>query len=156
MGARRGGRTDFSPAELNMASLLYPRDLDDGNCWGWACASAARLSSSHCTASSMESWWSPSTLHTVMSPGVHAGQVSVHARGPHQDRESQPGDQQVDVDDVRALLEDGRRILGRRANIRRAHSFAARKIQEAGEQVDEMHDGFSQVIEQIEQALSGI
>lgn len=69
-------------------------------------------------------------------------------------RESQPGDQQVDVDDVRALLEDGRRILGRRANIRRAHSLAARKIQEAGEQVDEMHDGFSEVIERIEQSLT--
>lgn len=69
-------------------------------------------------------------------------------------REAQPGDQQVDIDDVRALLEDGRRILGRRANIRRAHSFAAKKIQEASEQVDEMHDGFSEVIEKIEQALS--
>lgn len=69
-------------------------------------------------------------------------------------REAQPGDHQVDIDDVRALLEDGRRILGRRANIRRAHSFAAKKIQEASEQVDEMHDGFSEVIEKIEQALS--
>lgn len=71
-------------------------------------------------------------------------------------RESQPGDQQVDIDDIRALLEDGRSILGRRANIRRAHSFAAKKIQEAGEQVDEMHDGFDEVIEKIEQALSGL
>jgi len=69
-------------------------------------------------------------------------------------RESQPGDQQVDIDDVRALLEDARRILGRRANIRRAHSFATKKIQEASEQVDEMHDGFSEVIEKIEQAIS--
>lgn len=69
-------------------------------------------------------------------------------------REAQPGDQQVDVDDIRALLEDGRRILGRRANIRRAHSFAAKKIQEASEQVDEMHDGFAEIIERVEQALS--
>lgn len=79
----------------------------------------------------------------------------IWARGVVQ-REAQPGDRQVDVDDVRALLEDGRRILGRRANIHRAHSFAAKKIQEAGEQVDEMHDGFSEVTEKIEQALSGL
>ena len=69
-------------------------------------------------------------------------------------REAQAGDGQIDVDDIRALLEDGRRILGRRANVRRAHSSAAKKIQEAAEQVDEMHDGFSEVIEKIEQVLS--
>lgn len=39
--------------------------------------------------------------------------------------------------------------------VEQAHSIATKKIQEAGEQVDEMHDGFSEVIEKIEQALSG-
>lgn len=39
------------------------------------------------------------------------------------------------------------------ANIRRAHSIIVRKIEEATDPVEEMHDGFAALIEKIEQRL---
>lgn len=59
----------------------------------------------------------------------------------------------IDIDAVGGLLEDARRALGRRTTIRRAHSAAAKRIQEASAQVDEMHDEFADLIEKIEQGL---
>lgn len=68
-------------------------------------------------------------------------------------RETQPGQDQIDIDAIRDLLEVGRRILAHRANVRRAHSGAINKIKEAAEQVDEMHDEFAEVMAKIEHAL---
>jgi hypothetical protein len=59
----------------------------------------------------------------------------------------------VDIDRVEALIEDGRRALTRISNVRRAHSAARNKIQEAAGQVDglgsELDEIFSQLCEEI-------
>lgn len=59
----------------------------------------------------------------------------------------------IDVAAVNALLEDARRALARRIAIRRAHSAAAKRIQEATAHVDQMHDEFAELIDKIEHAL---
>ena len=59
----------------------------------------------------------------------------------------------IDTAAVGAAVEQARQALGRRTAIRRAHSAAVRRIQEAGGEVDEMHDELASLLTRIEQAL---
>jgi len=60
----------------------------------------------------------------------------------------------LDVAEIRSLVDKGRHILGRITAIRKALATAMNKIQNAGEQVNELDDELSEVLGQIERALA--
>lgn len=55
---------------------------------------------------------------------------------------------------IHGLITDARRALERVANIRRAHSAAARKIEEAAGQVSELHVQVVEALDKVDQALA--
>jgi hypothetical protein len=69
-------------------------------------------------------------------------------------RDSRPDEDRIDGELIRQLLDDARRALVKRTAIRAAHSTALKKIQEAGEHVDEVHDNLADLINRIEDALT--
>lgn len=60
----------------------------------------------------------------------------------------------VDADLVGRLIEDARHALSRRTTIRRAHSTATKKIQEAATQIDELYDDLAELMDRIERAVA--
>lgn len=68
-------------------------------------------------------------------------------------RNSQVAAETIDTAAVGAAVEQARQALGRRTAIRRAHSAVLKRIQDAGGEVDEMHDELASLIARIEQAL---
>lgn len=60
-----------------------------------------------------------------------------------------------DADLILSLLSDARKALDRTANIRRAHTAASKKIQEAAGQVSDLSAEVTEALNKVEQALNG-
>lgn len=63
-------------------------------------------------------------------------------------------DSELNLDRVEALLDDARRELGRISSIKRAHSTAAKKIEEAGREANAMADGVHAILDTLYEEIT--
>lgn len=69
-------------------------------------------------------------------------------------RETRPGSATINVEVIDRLIDDARRALDRVTSIKRAHTAAAKKINEATSQVAELNTEVTEALERVEQALA--